>query len=113
MVQTIQAACTPLETFDWAAYESSGIAIVTSVAKQAALDPGEMEPLQSVIAVDALNALLQPSHTGQSTTGSFQFEYLGYSILLDTGGQGFLYESPRPSVANTGRTHQSVSADQT
>lgn len=112
MDQTKQAACSPLETFDWTAYESPGIAIVMSVAEQAALDPGEMQPLQSVVDVDALNALLQSSHTVESASGSFQFEYLGYSILVDTDGQGFLYESLRPSVADAGTTPRSVSADQ-
>lgn len=102
----------PLDTFDWTAYESPSIAVVMSVAEEAAVDPMKIQPLQTVIDTDALDSFLQSSRTAQTTTGSVQFEYLGYRLLLDTDGKGDVYESEGSTNSGTATTRQTVSADQ-
>ena len=95
-----ESAGDPLRTFDLSRAESPTAAIVTAISEQVDADPTTVEPLQSVIDTDALNALFQQTPSAPSQARGLQFEYLGYSVVLNDQ-TGYLYEQSRSSTAES------------
>lgn len=108
--QNSETSTEPLRVFDLSASDCPSIAVVMAVSEQADVDPTEITPLQSVIDTDAIDALFRAATSAPSRTGTLQFEYLGYSVLLDSQ-QGYLYERADRSVARAGAPEHGVSAE--
>lgn len=100
-----------LRSFDLSASDCPSTAVVMAVAEQANVDPTEIEPLQTVIDTDAMNDLFRPSRSVPSRSGTLQFEYLGYEVVLDAHkGEGYLYNRLDNSLAGVS-SEQGISTE--
>ena len=100
IIQQSESAGDPLRTFDLSTAESPTAAVVTAISEQADADPTAIEPLHTVIDTDALNALFRQTASAPSRARGVQFEYLGYSVVLNDQ-TGYLYEQSRSSTAES------------
>lgn len=62
--------------------ETTGMAIVSTIASRADADPVELDPLWSVVNTDALDDLFQPG-----TAGTVAFTYNGYDVVVHSDGR--------------------------
>jgi hypothetical protein len=83
----------PSATFDWTAFEGPSTAVVTAVAEESDEDPVALSPLYEVVDPDSLDSIFAPvSESTRVPTGSIQFEYHDYSVIIKANGRGYLYE---------------------
>lgn len=83
----------PLRTFEWDDADAPSHAVITAVAEQLDADPMEIDPIYSVVDPDALDTLFGPDDGEPSPVGSVEFEHLGYRVVVEAGGRGYLYET--------------------
>lgn len=83
----------PSATFDWTEFEGPSTAVVTVVAEESGKDPVALSPIYEAVDPDSLDAIFAPvREPTRVPTGSVQFEYYGYSVIVNANGRGYLYE---------------------
>lgn len=83
----------PLTSFDWTEFEGPSTAIVTAVAEESGEDPVALSPIYEVVDPDSLDTIFAlGNEPTRIPTGSVQFEYHGYSVIVKANGRGYLYE---------------------
>lgn len=68
---------------DWSAVPGPGVVVVEAVASVMHCDPLELEPLQNVLDVDGVEAILTSRHV---TPVTIDFEYGNALVTLSRGG---------------------------
>lgn len=81
-----------------------------AVSEQAGVDPMDITPLQRVIDTDAVNSLFRPAPSAPSRTGTLQFEYLGYRIVLNNQ-TGYLYQQSDSPAVGVDESERSIPAE--
>ncbi|MDS0476443.1 HalOD1 output domain-containing protein [Natrinema sp. 1APR25-10V2] len=75
--------------------ESVSIRVVEAVAKQEEIDPLEVSPpLHDSIDPAALDALFEPTQTGERTSGTVTFRFHGYRVRVEGDGSIYLEDDP-------------------
>lgn len=83
----------PQATFDWTVFEGPSMAVVAAVAEESDENPGALLPIYEVVDPDSLDTIFaEDSESTRISTGSIQFEYHGYSVIVKANGRGYLYE---------------------
>ena len=100
----------PLCRFDLSAGDCPSTAVVMAVSEQMGAGPMDITPLQRVIDTDAVNSLFQSNPSAPSRTGTLQFEYLGYRILLNDR-TGYLYQQGDCPPVRVGESERSIPAE--
>lgn len=63
---------------------SVGLTIAETIAEKEGVDPSKLEPLYLTLDTDALESLIEG---GSSQDLRIEFEYSGYTVTVDEGGQ--------------------------
>jgi hypothetical protein len=71
-------------TCDWQAIKGPAMVVVEAVASVLRTDPLDLRPLQEVLDVDSVEAILTSRHT---TAVTVEFEYAGTRVRLDRDGR--------------------------
>lgn len=99
MIHMERENASPVHSFDWTAFESPSHAVVMAVTGESDADPVEIEPINTAIDADALDSIFLPTFSSQRPPNSrIQFDYLGYRIVLNAHGRGYLYERDDQSL---------------
>lgn len=69
--------------YDWGSVKATGIVVVEAVARVLHTDPLDLRPLQEVVDVDSVDALLTSANTAPLTV---EFEYAGAIVRLSRSG---------------------------
>lgn len=91
----------PLVTFDWTNFDGPSEAVIGALFEVSRIDPLDAEPLYDVVDPDALDSLFSPTrYSRRGITGSVHFDYLGYHVVIEADGQGYIYdgEGRRPGT---------------
>ena len=87
----------PLQTFNWTTADGPSHAIVMAITEELDSEPVDFDPLHTVVDADALDSLFgQTGSTPDPVTGSVQFDYLEYRVVIKAHGRGYLYERDEP-----------------
>ena len=81
--------------FDCAEYTTVSEAVVDAVASVTALDPLEMDPLYSLIDLDALERIVGPKLNGQPRNGDITVEFRVNDHVVVVRSDGLVYVSER------------------
>lgn len=68
---------------DWRSVKSTGVVVVEAVARVLQRDPLDLRPLQDVVDVDGVDALLASTNTAALT---IEFEYASATVRLGRSG---------------------------
>lgn len=78
-------------SFEWSGSESPSTTVVTEVAEVTGTDAQSMTPLYEVVDPDALDSLFARAHPSTDGSIACEFQYQGYSVVLEGNGQGHIY----------------------
>ncbi|MCO8245500.1 hypothetical protein NKF25_15670 [Haladaptatus sp. AB643] len=80
--------------FDRTEYATVSEAVVDAVASVTAIDPLEMDPLYSLIDLDALERIVGPKLNGQRRNGNVtvEFQVNGHDVVVRSDGLIYVFE---------------------